>query len=94
MVPIRRTRNEVNRLRDILGRGGKPTQAGPLRIGLYDLSGRLVRELLNLANAPATVHRIPVHGLSDQDEPFPSGLYFLRVRAVEGIATERVLITR
>jgi len=70
------------------------TQAGPLRIGLYDLSGRLVRELLNLANAPARVHRIPVHGLSDQDQPLSSGVYFLRVRAVEGNATARVLITR
>ena len=70
------------------------TQAGPLRIGLYDLSGRLVRELLNLSNAPARVHRVPVHGLSDQDQPLSSGVYYVRVRAVEGNATARVLITR
>lgn len=70
------------------------TQTGPLRIGLYDLSGRRVRELLNLANAPARVHRIPVSGLSDQDGPLPSGVYFLRVRAVEGVATARILIAR
>src|SRR5207237_1606062 len=70
------------------------TREGPLTVGLYDLLGRRVRELLNMANAPATLHQIPMNGLSDEDEPLPSGVYFLRVRAVEGVATERVLIPR
>ena len=70
------------------------TRAGPLTVGLYDLLGRRVRELLDVANAPATIQRIPMNGLNDQGEPLPSGVYFLRVRAAEGVATERVLIPR
>jgi hypothetical protein len=72
----------------------RTTKAGPLTIGLYDLTGRRVRELLLEANAPAGVHRVPMDGVSDQDEPLPSGVYFVRLQAVEGVATRRVLIAR
>src|SRR6185436_7556863 len=58
------------------------TRAGPLAVGLYDLSGRRVRELMDEANAPAGFYRLPV--TAGGDGALSSGIYFVRVHAAEG----------
>jgi parallel beta-helix repeat protein len=70
------------------------TRAGPLEVAVYDLAGRRVRELMNDASAPAGLHRLPVRTAGDEGGPLPSGIYFVRVRAAEGIGRGRFAVTR
>jgi len=54
-------------------------RAGPVRVRLFDLNGRLVRTLLDDPAAAAGYHDLRIDG-----SPLASGLYFYRIDAAEG----------
>jgi flagellar hook assembly protein FlgD len=56
-------------------------KAGALRVRLYDLHGRLVRTLVNEANAAAGSHEYRIDGRADDGTRLPSGTYFFRIEA-------------
>jgi parallel beta-helix repeat protein len=70
------------------------SRPGPLRVGLYDVTGRLVRTLLNEPHAPAGLHDLALDGRDDRGRALPSGLYFYRIRALEGASTGRFVVAR
>ena len=72
----------------------RTTQAGPLTVLLFDLSGRRVCTLLDDRSAAAGAHRLPVDGRGDRGQPLSPGMYFYRVRGVEGASSGRFVIAR
>jgi hypothetical protein len=70
------------------------SRIGRLQVGLYDLAGRLVRELADESAAYAGIHRVLIDGKDQQGETLPSGLYFYRIDAQEGVVSGRLIIAR
>jgi PKD repeat protein len=68
--------------------------AGPLRVRLFDVAGRLVGTLLDQNWAEAGNYDIPVDGLRMKGSSLRSGIYFYRVDDAEGESVGRVLILR
>jgi len=60
---------------------------GPLQVELYDVSGRRVRSLISDANAAAGIHALPLDGAR-----LGSGVFFYRIRSVDGSSQGRFLI--
>jgi flagellar hook capping protein FlgD len=64
------------------------TLRAPLRVDLFDATGRRVRRLAEDAAATAGWHAITVDGRDDRGAALPAGMYFYRVvadnRAVNG----------
>ena len=56
---------------------------GPLSIRVYDVSGRLVRNLVEGPVDPGSYETV-WDGLTDSGENAASGVYFLRMEAGEG----------
>jgi hypothetical protein len=80
------------------GRGGTlrfaTTVAGPVRVELYDLSGRRVRRLLDDPFMAPGLRELTLDGRGDQGERLDSGVYFYRVQAIERSATGRFVLVR
>jgi len=70
------------------------TRPGPVRIDLYDLSGRRVRSVLDAPFMAPGSHGMKLDGQGDHGERLRDGVYFYRVQAVERSATGRFLIVR
>jgi hypothetical protein len=70
------------------------SRPGPLRVALFDLSGRRVRTVLDQARAAAGLHMATVDGRDDRGRTLPSGLYFFQIRALEGTSSGRIVIAR
>jgi len=70
---------------------GKP---GWLRVTLYDMQGRLVRELANKPSVPAGLQVITIDGKDSKGLPLASGVYFYRVESAEGTHEGRLAIVR
>ena len=67
---------------------------GALDLEIFDLLGRRVRTLLD-ETAAAAQGSVTWDGRSTTDEPAPSGVYVLRLRAGNGaVATRRVILSR
>ncbi len=64
-------------------------RAGPLRVGLYDVSGRLVKTIVAIDTAEEGLHTVAIdgHGLA-------SGMYFYRIEAPEGTSTGTAVILK
>ena len=60
------------------------------QLGVFDLSGRRVRSLLD-ENVPAGERLITWDGRSDNGQTAKSGVYFIRVQTPQGSASRRVL---
>ena len=67
-----------------------PGATGPVRVGVYDLRGRLVRELLR-TELPAGDHVATWDRRDDQGRRAPAGVYLVRVTA--GSRTETLKVT-
>lgn len=65
-------------------------QAGPARLAVYDLSGRLVATLA-AGDLPAGVHRVDWQGRDDGGRSVSSGTYLCRLRA-NGIELARLMM--
>jgi hypothetical protein len=70
------------------------TVPGPVRIELYDLAGRRVRNVLDAPYMAPGLHNVTLDGRGEHGEPLDRGVYFYRVQAPERSATGRFVIVR
>jgi PKD domain-containing protein/VCBS repeat protein/flagellar hook capping protein FlgD len=67
---------------------------GPLRVAVYDVSGRLVRVVCDEPAAAAGYHDFVIDGRGSHGETLSSGVYFYRVEAAEGVDRGRFTILK
>ena len=67
---------------------------GPIRVRLYDLSGRLVRTLTEESSAAAGYHDVRVDGRGENGERLGSGVYFFRIESPDGNSAGRLSIMK
>ena len=70
------------------------TQAGHVRVRLFDLNGRLVRTVVDAASMPAGRHELFLDGRNNRGGALSSGVYFYRLESVDGSSTGRLTINR
>jgi flagellar hook assembly protein FlgD len=70
------------------------TRPGSAKVALYDVSGRLVRTLLDEHAMPAGTHDVRIEGRGSSGEPLASGIYFVRVISADGDFEKRVAILK
>lgn len=68
-------------------------QAGQAELGVYDMSGRLVRTLLS-GSQKAGFQIMAWDGRDDADQRMPAGVYFYKLNAGGHSLTERVMLLR
>jgi len=68
------------------------SRPGPLRVGIFDVSGRRVRNLVDDSQSPAGLHILPLTDRGDSGTRLDSGIYFYRIRSADGIEQGRFLI--
>src|SRR5262245_33206628 len=68
--------------------------AGAARVQLFDLNGRLLRKLMDVADAPAGDYALPIDAGAGTEGALPAGLYFYRIEAAGAVARGRFLIFR
>lgn len=68
-------------------------RSGPLRVDVFDLSGRRVRTLRNSAVAGAGRHSVAWDGRNDQGVRLPAGSYFIRLRGSGVDGSRKVLLS-
>lgn len=68
-------------------------QAGPVRVRVYDVAGRLVRDLLR-QTLPAGAHVLAWDGRDDAGRPVASGLYHCRLEAAGAVRSRKMLLLR
>ncbi len=69
--------------------------AGPVRVTLHDVGGRLVRVLLEDPGAPAGYHRVFISpGRSKEPGALRSAVYFIRIESPQGVGSARVVLLR
>lgn len=71
-----------------LGKGGW------LKVNLYDMQGRLVRELANETNVAPGPRQILIDGMDSEGLPLASGVYYYRVQSADGVHNGRLAIVR
>ena len=69
-------------------------EAGPVRVSLYDVSGRRVRTLLEEPAAQAGYKSVDIDGRDQDGRELGSGIYFYRIETRAGLATGRLAILR
>jgi hypothetical protein len=69
-------------------------RSGPLRVAIYDVSGRLVRVVCDEPSAAAGYHDFAIDGRGSHGETLSSGVYFYRVEAAEGVDRGRFTILK
>lgn len=69
-------------------------QGGPARVQVLDVSGRLLRTLMDERNAAAGRQRVWFDGAGPDGNPLASGLYFYRVVTAAGTTTRRFAILK
>jgi hypothetical protein len=70
-----------------------PRQDGPIRLGLYDVSGRLIRRLIDEPLDPGN-HVCLWNGRDSQGSPVSSGIFFLRLEAGARRDHRRIVLLR
>jgi hypothetical protein len=68
-------------------------QAGPVRLEVFDVAGRRVRNLVH-EQRTAGSHRIAWNGLDDSSRPVASGFYLYRLVAGDFSQTRRMVLIR
>ena len=68
-------------------------KGGMVEITVYDVSGRLVRTLVNQF-VPAGVREVVWDGRSDSGVRVASGLYFCRLRTGDVVETKKMVLLR
>ena len=64
-----------------------------VQLGIYDVSGRLIRQIFDGALGPGA-HDLPWGGCRDEGRRAPAGIYLARVSAPEGIRTWKFMLMR
>jgi hypothetical protein len=62
-----------------------------VRIAVYDVTGRLVKQLVDGRTLPAGEHPIPWDGLDDSGARVRGGVYIVHVRAGNEVATGKLI---
>lgn len=70
------------------------TQTGPVRVDLFDMSGRSVRVLYQEPLVAAGKHEVSIEGVGRQREKLASGIYFYRIVAKEGTTSGHFVIMK
>lgn len=68
-------------------------RASQVSLRIYDVSGKLVRELVN-ANLPAAEHQVVWNGTDDNGRLQPSGVYHYRVISDMGVVTRTMTLIK
>jgi hypothetical protein len=68
--------------------------SGSVRLAIYDLSGRLVRTLLDGETRPAGAHQVAWNGCDDRGLPVAAGVYFAKIAAAGGESTRKLALIR
>lgn len=74
-------------------RYGLPASA-PVRLAIYDVSGRLVRTLLDGDHRPAGAHEVAWNGRDERGMPAAAGVYFARIVAAGAESTRKIVLIR
>ncbi len=69
-------------------------QVLPVRLAVYDVTGRLARTLVSADAHPAGRHQVAWDGRSDMGVPMATGIYFLRLSAGDRTLAGKVLLIR
>lgn len=64
--------------------------AGPVSLHIFDLSGRLVRSLIESEQAPAGETSVHWNGTGSQGKQVASGIYFYRLTTRDAVVTRRL----
>jgi PKD repeat protein len=72
----------------------RTSRPGNVKVLIFDLHGRLVRSLEPGTDLGVGYHDVRLDGRSDQGEQLPSGVYFYRIEAAEGVDTGQFVIAR
>jgi parallel beta-helix repeat protein len=67
---------------------------GAVRVDLFDLSGRIVRTLMDATDARAGVYDLSFDIGSGGEASLPQGLYFYRIQTSAGVAMGRFVVAR
>jgi hypothetical protein len=70
------------------------TRSGPVRVRLFDVHGRLIRELVAERNVGPGKHEFPLVMKDRQSNRLESGIYFCRVEAAEGALMRQLSILK
>jgi VCBS repeat protein len=70
------------------------SKAGPLRVSLFDVQGRLVKVLLDEQAAAVGARRITVDGRDQRGASMGSGVYFYRIESQGGVVTGRFAVLK
>ena len=65
---------------------------GPLKIALYDVNGRRVRNVHEHADAAAGTHRFDLDGRNDRGERLGPGVFFYRIDSADGARQGRFVV--
>jgi hypothetical protein len=68
-------------------------QLAPVRLSVFDVSGRLVREFVD-AEQPATSHEFVWDGRDRMGNPVAAGMYFARLRAGGSLVVTRLVMAK
>jgi len=74
-------------------------EAGPVTLAVYDVNGRLVRNLVGVAASAAQTflsgqHSVVWDGRDDNGREVASGVYLARLTAAHGVLTRRMVLVR
>jgi hypothetical protein len=56
------------------------SKAGPVRVQLFDVQGRMVRALMDETDAPAGYHDVKIDGRDGDGNRLASGIYYVLIR--------------
>lgn len=82
-----------NPFRELTRIGFDLPRAGDVRLVVFDVGGRTVRELVR-GNLEAGAHDAAWNGRDESGAPLPSGVYFYRLEAPDGVRTGKAALTR
>ncbi len=68
--------------------------SGQVSVAVYDLGGRKIRSLAEVAWFPAGQHQVVWDGRNDQGQELGSGVYLIRLVSTQGDTTGRVVLLR
>ncbi len=68
-------------------------RSGVVKLGVYDVSGRLVRSLASAVHQPG-YYQVIWPGVDDQGRKAPAGVYFVRLETGDYTATEKVILVK
>lgn len=74
--------------------GFTTTRPGFVRVRLFDLNGRMVRQVLDSPTVEPGYHEVAIDGADSEGRRLASGVYFYRVEAREGSSQGRLAVVK